>query len=181
MPGMYEITLLPEKEVHRFCGTRGNYYQLPDGSKLNVHGKPAWCRQCQAFLEAEWIQSVPELEKAITDYSDIDSTESQRVLQLSFVRDKAESLARRLSERTIRLQWREGRAAPPKCLECGTTDVIDLGDGQEIASPCSPGTLTICWVGMCSTAFRNYFYTPEGDRILMETQPTRWHMTHYTD
>ncbi len=177
MPGMYEITLLPKKEVHRFYGTRGNYYQLPDGSKLDVHGSLVWCRQCQAFLEAEWLQSVPEIEQAVVAYSDVNSAESQRVLQVSGVGDKAGFLAEQLAERTTRLQWRRSRTSPPKCLECGTTDVADLGDGQEIASPCSPGTLIIELVGMCSTAFRNYFYTPEGDRISVETQPSYWHMT----
>ncbi len=177
MPGMYEITLLPEKEVHCFYGTRGNYYQLPDGSKLDVHGNPVWCRQCQTFSEVEWLQSVPELEQAIADYSDVSSAKSQRILQLSGLRDKAASLAKRLAERTTRLQWRGGRISPPKCLECGTTNVVDLGSGQEIVSPCSPGTLTIELVGMCSTAFRNYFYTPEGDRMSTQTQPSRWHMT----
>jgi hypothetical protein len=176
MPGMYEITLLPEKKVHRFCGTRGNYYQLPDGSKLDVHRKPVWCRHCQAFSEGEWLQSVPELEQAIAAYSDINSAERQRVLQSSFIQDKAGSLAKRLAQSTVRLQWRKGRATPPKCLECGTTEIVDLGNGQEIASPCSPGTLTIQLVGMCSTEFRNYFYTPEGNRIPMETQPSYWHM-----
>jgi hypothetical protein len=169
MPGMYEITLLPEKEAHRFYGTRGNYYRLLDGSKLDVDGKPVWCRQCQAFSEAEWLQSVPELEQAIADYSDIDSAKSQRILQSSYVQDKAAYLGELLAERTARLQWRQGRTSPSKCLECGTTEVVDLGDGQEIASPCSSGTLTIQLVGMCSTAFRNYFYTPEGDRIPIET------------
>ena len=177
MPALYEITLLPEGKVHDFCGTRGNYYQLPDGSKLNVYGSPVWCRQCQAFSEAEWLQSIPELEQAVANYSDVNSAESQRILQSDLIRDKSGYLAERLTESEIRLQWRRNRTAPPKCLECGTTDVMDLGDGQEITSPCSPGTLTIEWVGMCSTAFRNYFYTTEGDRIPLDTQPSRWHMT----
>ncbi len=177
MPVMYKITLLPKGEVRTFTGTRGNYYLLSDDLKIEVRKWPVWCRECQAFSEGEHIQSVPELEQAVADYSDINSAENQRVLQLSFIRDKAEFIAKRLAERTARLQWRRGRTAPPKCLECGTMDIVDLGDGQEVASPCSPGTLTIGGVAMCSTAFRNYFYTPEGDRIPIKTQPSRWYMT----
>ena len=177
MPALYEITFLPEGNIHSLCGTRGNYYQFADGSKLKVHGNPVWCRQCQSFVEAEWLQSVPELEQAVANYSDVNSAESQRILQPSYIRETAGYLAERLAESKTRLQWRRGRIALPKCLECGTTDISDLGDGQEIPSPCSPGTLTIDWVGMCSTAFRNYFYTPEGDRIPIDTQPSYWHMT----
>jgi|GEM_PF-4983383 len=30
-------------------------------------------------------------------------------------------------------------------------------------------------VGMCSTSFNEWFFTPEGDRIPRDTQPTYWH------
>ena len=30
-------------------------------------------------------------------------------------------------------------------------------------------------VGMCSTSFNEWFFTPEGDRIPRDTRPTYWH------
>lgn len=177
MPGLYKVTLLPEGKVHSLSGTRGNYYQLPGGQTLTVRAIPIWCRQCQAFSEGENIKSVEELERDVADCSDVNSAQSRRILDSRYFRDKSGILAKRLAESRTRLEWRQDRSALPKCLACGTTDVMDLGDGQEIVSPCSLGTLTIAWVGMCSTAFRNYYYTPEGDRIPMETRPSRWHMT----
>ena len=177
MPGVYEVILLPEGKVHSLYGSRGNYYQLPDDLALTVCAVPVWCRRCQTFFEGEDIGSVQGLEQEVTDYSDINSAGSRRILEISLLRNDTADLAELLAESKTRLEWRIGRIAPPKCLECGTTDIVHLGEGQEIASPCSPGTLTITCVGMCSTAFNNHYYTPEGDRIPMETQPSRWHMS----
>lgn len=35
--------------------TRGNWYELEDGSRLPVSTQPAWCPQCAAFVEAEFL------------------------------------------------------------------------------------------------------------------------------
>ncbi len=182
MPLIYKITFLPQGEVQWLTGTRGNYYQFPDASRLEVHKHPVWCAWCRAFVEGERIESIQELEKETADYADVNSAKAEWVLrETSRVRDKVGVLAKRLAESNTRLAWRKERTAPPKCLECGTTEIIGLGDGQEVPSPCSPGTLTIGGVMMCSTAFRNYLYTPEGDRIMTEAKPTRWRLRDEPD
>jgi hypothetical protein len=80
-----------------------------------------------------------------------------------------------LREARRRREWLQARRWPPKCIRCGTTDVVDLPEGRAVLHPAGNGTITLSWVGMCSTPFNEWFFTPEGDRIPRDTTPTYWH------
>ena len=182
VPVIWKITFSSQEKVKWLTGTRGNYYQFPDASRLEVLKHPVWCAWCRAFVEGERLKSLQELEKEAADYADVNSAKAKWVIrETSRVRDKVGALAKRLAESNARLAWLKERMAPPKCLECGFPEIIDLGDGQEVPSPCSSGTLVIGGVMMCSTAFRNYLYTPEGDRLPTEAEPTHWRMRDEPD
>ena len=67
-----------------------------------------------------------------------------------------------------------GRESPPKCLECGSTEIVVFPVGERAGNPMGPGWVEITITGLCSTSFNNRFYTPEGDRIPRDTKPTYW-------
>lgn len=50
-----------------------------------------------------------------------------------------------------------------------------LPEGVPVPHPHGDGMIQIDCVGMCSTSFNEWFFTPEGDRIPRDTQPTYWH------
>lgn len=51
----FTIRLLPDNEAQVLRLTRGNWYELEDGSRLPVATQPAWCPRCAAFVEAEFL------------------------------------------------------------------------------------------------------------------------------
>ena len=70
---------------------------------------------------------------------------------------------RLLLERQKAIEWRKARQSPPKCLDCGSTDILrdkDVG----ILIP-QRGRVRIKGAGWCSTAYHRQAFTPEGDRI----------------
>lgn len=56
---------------------------------------------------------------------------------------------------------------------CGSSEIVPLTLGSVVEI--SEGvTVMVRVVGMCSTDFNEWFYTPEGDRIPRDTKPTYW-------
>jgi hypothetical protein len=70
------------------------------------------------------------------------------------------------------------RVSAPRCLECGQTELSKLQFGEEIADPrrSSSGTIRIECVGLCSTEFNNWFFTPQGRRIRLDIKPGYWEL-----
>jgi hypothetical protein len=75
-----------------------------------------------------------------------------------------------------RRRWRIDRKSPPKCLSCGSCEIVLLSDGQKVVNPTGSGWIEVTVTGLCSTPFMNRFYTPEGDRIPKDTMPTYWRL-----
>jgi hypothetical protein len=180
MPGYYTITYVESGRTSEYAGTRGNYYEFDDGSTIGVKSRPVWCKVCKAVTDGEWIESVEELKQEIEDLTNPDSwlfqfhEQSEEIGQLPGrppirfgFRENALKIARE------RLTWRTQRRSPPKCLTCGSENIFhpDADDNVFV-----DGLLVVriesC--GMCSTEFRNWFFTPEGQRIPRGTKPTYW-------
>jgi hypothetical protein len=179
MPELYEIRWLPDGPIQSLVGSRGNHYELPNGEQLDLQSAPVWCHRCGKITLGEYLSSVEEISQQIRDLHD-PSSELYGLLFLPGVFEEPieEVNARRkwhIAELRRRLQWREGRRSPAKCIFCGTTELIVLPEGTPIAIPGHPGEFQIDCVGMCSTEFNEWIFTPEGDRIPRNTRPTYWH------
>jgi hypothetical protein len=87
---------------------------------------------------------------------------------------RADRLQEELAVLQRRRRWREGRKSPPKCIYCGTTEILALPIEEPIPNPCGDGMIRVDLVGHCSTDFNNWYYSPEGDRIPRETHPSYW-------
>jgi hypothetical protein len=178
MPAVYEIRFLPEGRVAHFVGSRGNYYEFPDGSHLDVQTTPVWCRRCGRVTNGEQIESLEEIDRQLADLRDPRS-ELYRLLAKDYQcehKNLGEAFTRLHSpERERRRLWRERRGSPPRCIHCGTTDIVVFPMNEAVPNPSGPGTVEVRCVGMCSTRFNEWFFTPEGERIPRDTEPTYWH------
>src|SRR5258708_2495307 len=75
-------------------------------------------------------------------------------------------LAGRFPDLLRRRQWRSTRQSPPKCITCGSTDVIILS-GESTLVP-GLGQVDLSVLGMCSSegdCCHFWYFTPEGCRI----------------
>lgn len=178
MPAMYEFRFLPEGRVQRFAGSRGNYYEFPDGSRIDVQTTPAWCRRCGKLSDGESIESLEQIDRELADLHD-PCSELHRVTARGALHQLLgggdEFLRKMIEHKRKRRLWREGRVSPPRCIACGTTDIFIFPFDQPAPNPAGPGTVELRCVGMCSTSFNEWFFTPEGERIPRDTQPTYWH------
>jgi hypothetical protein len=177
MPAWYEIRWLPEGRTEKFAGSRGNYYEFSESDHLDVYSVPVWCHRCATVTHGENLSSVEEIDKQIRDFND-PSSDLYRMTQNSLLAELGhgdEFRRERLAELQRRRRWRASRQSPPKCIHCGTTEILPLPAGVPIPKPGGEGEIQINCIGMCSTSFNEWFFTPEGDRIPRATRPTYWH------
>jgi hypothetical protein len=178
MPAFYEIRWLPNGPTEAFAGSRGNYYEFSESDRLDLHSVPVWCQRCAKITQGEHLSTIEEIDKDIRDLNDPTSQlyRMTRHGTLDELTGKGhEFLQDRLAELRRRRSWRMARKSPPKCIRCGSTEVIMFPEGVPVPNPNGEGMIQVDCVGMCSTAFNEWFFSPEGDRIPRDTQPTYWH------
>lgn len=127
MPAMYEIEYMPEGRVERFFGSRGNYYEFEDGSRLDMHTTPVWCRQCGDFRHGEEIETIQDIDKRIADLHDPSAFAYQMCFNSLYheTTGKGDEFRRKLVEDLVRRRrWREHRVSLPRCIHCGSTDIV---------------------------------------------------------
>jgi hypothetical protein len=175
---MYEIRWLPNGTTEPFAGSRGNYYEFSESDRLDLYSVPVWCHRCRRITDGEDLSTVEEIDKQIRDLND-PSSELYRMTRHGLVNELLgkgeELLEERLAELQRRRRWRKSRQSPPKCIHCGTSEILALPMGVPVPNPLGDGEIQVDCVGMCSTSFNEWFFTPEGDRIPRDTQPTYWY------
>ncbi len=177
MPGYYEIRWLPDGRSEQFAGSRGNYYEFSEADRLDLHSVPVWCHRCGTITHGEKLATVEEIDAEISDLSD-PSSELYGMTQNTLLAELGhgdEFRRERIAELQRRRRWREARQSPPKCIHCGTTEILALPMGVPVPSPLGDGAIQVDCIGMCSTDFNEWFFTPEGDRVPRDTRPTYWH------
>lgn len=177
MPGLYEIRWLSDGRVVRYAGSRGNYYELSETVHLDLHSWPVWCHPCGKISDGENLSSIAEIDEQIRDLNDPSSIlyRATRYGTIELLAGGgAAFLEKQLAELKLRRQWRVSRRSPPKCIRCGSADIVEIPHGVPIPNPRGAGYVQLCCVGMCSTDFNEWFFTPEGDRVPHHTRPTYW-------
>ena len=172
---MYEILVRPHGRAELFPGTRGNYYELDDGKHIDVETTPVWCRRCGDFRHGERIEPVAEIDRQLADLHNPRSKLYQLYAHDYLEECKDLGPMGPIPELMLRRAWRENRVSPPRCIECGSTDIVVFPINQPVPDPAGRGTVEVRSRGMCSTAFNEWFFTPEGQRIPRDTRPTYWH------
>ena len=177
----YKIQFLDTGEETEWYDMRGLYYEFECGATIDVWPTPAWCDQCQDFVDGEMIPSLKRLEDELAELRDPTSarsrfhTDDEPPFDQPLYRARRKQLyANTINEAELRVDWRRDRAAPPKCLHCGSAN-ITFPDDTNATMMTGRGLVEVKMAGFCSAVFMNWFFTPEGDRISRKTRPSYWH------
>ena len=162
---------------------RGIYYEFPDGCLIDLETHLAWCANCRTFTDGELIQSPDEIRQQIADLQNPESAAykfaewNEQQIEMATGKSDANYRESRITQLASRLKWRLQRIAPPKCIQCGSTDIVfplSMDETEsEIEIP-DVGPVRVESAGISSTEFMNWFFTPEGDRIARKTTPGYW-------
>ncbi len=128
MPAVYEIKFLPGGETLEIYGSRGDSYEFEDGTQIGVISKPVWCRWCRQFTDGESIEDLEEIDQLLTDLHDRSSEVSRGLHHRLRIIEQMEQ----------RRRWLSGRLSPPKCLECGSTEIVVFRQGERTQNPAAP-------------------------------------------
>jgi hypothetical protein len=142
-------------------------YRLPDGSKLHVLQQPAWCPTCDRFVIAEEVPSVVAPQQEIARYR---SGDSDTLQQWAFVSNGVPA-AERVAELLRRVEWRQGRQSPPRCLECGAVSPVPIPMDGEFAHPRTGERVVVVSGGWADTAPWFAEYSPEGEQLAEPPAP----------
>ena len=125
------------------CGFGGEsagpvgFYDLGDEIRCEVHRVTAYCCAEGRLRAGEKLLDVEEYEEALAEREALaDVEEEDEITGFLITRDvRAERIA---SARAV-LAWRRQRTSPPRCLRCGSTDVVPLERGEQTRHPGCPG------------------------------------------
>lgn len=179
MPVAYEIEYQPANRVEQFVAAAGLYYQLGDGSRLEVETTPAWCRRCRRLVDGEKIEPLAEIEREYAALGDPLST-AYRMIARGVVQEttgKGDEFHREyVAWIKRRRQWRVTRASPPHCLTCGTADVLVFPLNEPTPHPAGDGTVRVSLLGPCDVpqGTGERLFTPEGQRVGRDKRPAFW-------
>jgi hypothetical protein len=173
VPAYYEIKFLPDGRVEEFAGSRGNYYEFDDGSRLDVEAVPAWCRRCGDIAHGERVEPLEKIDRHLAELQDPGSEFCR--MAIGAMTDPEELRLHLIDKWQKRRRWRAGRKSPARCILCGSTDLVIFPLDEPVPHPGGDGTIEVSCVGMCSTEFNDWFFTPEGERIPRDTKPKYWH------
>lgn len=134
-------------------------YILDDGSRLGVAQEDYFCRACNRFVAGERIESVAELEFLLEQIEN--NPESRHRKFAEYIGD----LPKQISDLQARINWRKKRQSPPKCLHCGSTDILPVPEDEEFDHPATGLRMKAAGQGFASTDQWHATYTPEGDSI----------------
>jgi predicted Zn-ribbon and HTH transcriptional regulator len=92
------------------------------GSEIvSYYRTTAWCHACDTIRDAELLPSLQDLEKELL------ILQGTSWLHLLLPAHRAQIRGTRNM-----IQWRQARISPPRCLECGSTDISEL-DFKEVS------------------------------------------------
>ena len=156
-------------------------YVFGPQAELESMTRPGWCYHCRAFKYCESPLSLEELDEEIESLHDPNSesriwySEHHKRLRWEIfgnqsIKDAEAELesyiAQIIEDMRQRRKWYATRMSPPKCLSCGSTNLLLFPCGEEVKSPCSEGTLI--WYDIQvrdGKILEPVYLTPEGDRL----------------
>lgn len=136
-------------------------YRLPDGSTLSIGQQPAWCWACRAFVLAEELSSIASLEEEIHR---LEAADPEALRTWAFV-SNGEPVQDRITELHRRIEWRRGRISPPRCLHCGTLEIVPIPWTGEFPHPQTGERVIVVSSGWADAAPWIADFSPEGEQL----------------
>lgn len=150
-------------------------YEFTEQVTLTIQRVAAWCPRCQGVAWSEMIPPLADINLRISEFERRDQTALDAVLPfVSRHSSLADLVASRLDDLRRRAAWVRGRQSPPRCLECGSTEIIPMTSGQTCSGnpkwtlsphPNCGGTLTVLTEPILVLSRLWIRYTPEGNII----------------
>ena len=122
-------------------------YELADGSTITIEHTFVWCAACRAVQWGEKLADLAELE--------------------------SELLASPKPKLELRIAWRSARSSGPRCLDCGSTDIMPLVQtetrrGDDVWTlrehPGCGGVVTVLEQQVLALDRRWFRYSSEGEK-----------------
>lgn len=167
----YDVIFRPGDRVEGYGESRGNYYQLTDGSRIDVETTPVWCHRCGRFTDGEQVEPLEEIDRRLVELADPSSETCRELSLLGGPRTGGgdEVLRGEIERLTRQRAWRERRVTPAKCILCGSPDIVVFPLDQSVPHPAGAGTVEVGVAGMCSPRWNDWYFTSEGDRVWATT------------
>ena len=138
VPGSGRSSLFLFSVAIELYGSRGDRYELAKGTHIDLRSSPVWCRQCNGFTDGESIEAPEEIDRQIADLRD-PTSELYRFCYPGGTGSIGVDVLQLITKLNKRRRWRESRKSPPKCLGCGSTEIVLLPAGEKVANPAGPG------------------------------------------
>ena len=91
------------------------FYELESGVRFPIRETTVWCLEEERLFVAEDLQSVELYERILAATEGLPNIEQE--------------------EARAMLEWRRKRTDPPRCLSCGSPDIVPLPAKGGIAHP----------------------------------------------
>jgi hypothetical protein len=181
---MHELTFQPEGKTLNLFDPQLCVYQLDANSELRLRCGFAWCSTCQMVTPCETIESLQSIDRAMEylrkhpDFR-VDSLssgswgiliETEKMLGL----EGSGLLWKSLSDLKELRSWRENRTSPPRCLICGSIQIVAVPNGELMPHPRRHGTIFLQCVAFADYTMGGWSFTPEGHRIPGTGSPVSW-------
>ena len=139
-----------------------NYYRFPDGKRVAMATDVAWCRGCEAFALLERFTTADDVRRWVDDLFAAQYPDERT----RFIEDaRRHRTARWLADHAPWFDYLPRRRSPPRCLECGDTDVLRFEEwDQRYDHPSGPGKfIVVCRGHIDAATYR--LYDPDGHRL----------------
>ncbi len=161
----FRINFLTQGNTQEYPESSGNFYRLNDGREIPLSRHPVWCDACGEVTDGERIEPIDEIEAGIQKYERL-AVEIRREMALpptpSPNAPGERAALSEIAKLQFRASWRRERKSPPRCLRCGSTQIIKL---SEVPIETRVGKISMTFIGFIDT-FKSYGkFTPEGERI----------------
>lgn len=132
-------------------------YDLGDDRDHYMQTQSAWCHACRSMVDAEKLPTVAEL---VDERAQLMKSVGEMELVTGYVITEVD-VDRRMAPMD---RWRAKRLSPPRCLDCGATEIVPhepLEDGPFLHPGCGG---KIEWRGGLSVECRGpgLHFDPEG-------------------
>ncbi|MCA9093556.1 MAG: hypothetical protein KDA68_08730 [Planctomycetaceae bacterium] len=134
-------------------------YSLEDGAQIRLKQADYFCPTCNGFVVGELIESVAEIE------NEIDQIQNHPDSVERLMAEWSGDISGRIAELRLRIEWRRKRQSPPKCLHCGSSEILPIPREEEFYHPVSDQPMKVSKRGFLSMNEWYATYTPEGDLI----------------
>jgi hypothetical protein len=154
----YTITYLPEGSKETFQTTRRRRYLLSGGSLIDMLTDPVWCQECKIVTEGETIPTLADLDEKIKQRERLGAEiRVDAIFEKRFDRNNPPDRPQQieLADLHLRRNWRLSRKSPPRCLRCGSTNIIALAHDKPVFDKNSGRSIAIAFRSFVDPVFES--------------------------